>query len=350
MVYDILVPASDRVQYQINCSDCARWEARGYKLISATNKPRSRNPRSTPAIRFHRLSKRYGKNINALNDLTLDVTKGEVFGFLGPNGAGKTTTIRLILDLIRPTSGTVSVFGQNCNGGNPTIRQSIGYLPGDLHLYNGQTGHQIITLFSSLHSGGIQSNHLSNLVDRLNVQLHRKVGDLSQGNRQKIGLILALMTRADLLILDEPTNGLDPLAQRQLLTILHEMREQGSTIFFSSHNLPEVERICDRVGIIRNGDLISIQYVKDITSQRMTRIHLQFGNSTPPNTFTNIDGVREIYRDSEGYEVRLEVRGEPDLVIKRASKFHVTMLESEQPDLEETFLALYTEAGEEEGS
>ena len=203
------------------------------------------------------LTKSYGKNRGVI-DVSLDVRPGEVFGFLGPNGAGKTTTIRTLLDFIRPNSGVAKVFGMDAHRQSREIRRRIGYLPGDLALYEKLKGAEMLRYMGNLR-GGVEWDHVRELAERLHSDLSRPIRTLSQGNRQKIGLIQALMHKPELLILDEPTNGLDPLIQQVFYRLISEV--EGQTVFLSSHNLPEVERVCDRVGIIREGRLIAVEEV-----------------------------------------------------------------------------------------
>jgi len=295
----------------------------------------------SPAIAFDGLTKRYRSGRLALDSLRLEVPRGEVFGFLGPNGAGKTTTIRLMLDLIRPTSGSVQVFGEDCNRKGPLVRQRIGYLPGDLSLYPGFTGDRLLTLFGSLRPEPIRQAYVRELCERLEVTLDTPTRELSHGNRQKVGIVLALMAEPDLIILDEPTSGLDPLAQHRVLDILREASRRGSTVFFSSHNLTEVERICDRVAMVRDGRLVAVERVGDVTSRAVTLLQLTFAEPVPPDAFAAADGVRELTRSDDGRLVHLEATGEVDAVIKTAARFHVVAVKTEEPSLEEAFLAMY---------
>lgn len=294
-----------------------------------------------PAIEFEGLTKSYRAGVKALDSLTLTVPQGEIFGFLGPNGAGKTTTIRTMLDLIRPTAGSVRIFGQNCNDGSAAVRGRVGYLPGDLSVYPNMTGHDVIDLFASLRPGGVRQEWVRELADRLSLDLHARSRELSHGNKQKIGIVLALMVEPDLIILDEPTSGLDPLAQRTVLEILHEVNQRGATVFFSSHNLTEVERICHRVGMIRAGKLIAVKEIEEVVSQRMTAISVTLDNAPPSDAFANLDGVRETGRDDGGKQITLEAVGEVDALIKAIASHRVLAIESVQPTLEEEFMALY---------
>jgi ABC-2 type transport system ATP-binding protein len=298
----------------------------------------------TPAIEFDGLSKTYRGGKRALDALTLTVAPGEIFGFLGPNGAGKTTTIRLLLDLIRPTGGGVRIFGQPCNDGNPSVRKHVGYLPGDLSVYPNMVVSSVFDLFASLREGGVRDAWVHELCTRLNLDTHRTMGELSHGNKQKVGVVLAVMAESDLIILDEPTSALDPLAQRTVLEILREVRDRGSTVFFSSHNLPEVERICDRVAMVRDGRLVSVQRVEEVVSRRLTALSVTFAEAPAADAFAGLDGVREVGRDDGGTEVHLEASGEIDALIKALAQHRVLALESTPPSLEEAFMAFY-EAG-----
>jgi ABC-2 type transport system ATP-binding protein len=294
-----------------------------------------------PAIAFDGLTKRYRSGRLALDSLSLEVPPGEVFGFLGPNGAGKTTTIRLMLDLIRPTGGSVQVFGEDCNRNGPLVRKRIGYLPGDLSLYPSFTGDRLLTLFGSLRPESIRQAYVRELCERLDVTLGTPMRELSHGNRQKVGIVLALMAEPDLIILDEPTSGLDPLAQHRVLDILREASGRGSTVFFSSHNLPEVERICDRVAMVRDGRLVAVERVGDVTSRAVTLLQLTFAEPVPPDAFGAVSGARETTRSDDGRLVHLEVMGEVDALVKTLARFHVVAVKTEEPSLEQAFLAMY---------
>ena len=298
-------------------------------------------PNDAPAIEFDGLTKSYGSGVLALDSLTLTVPHGEIFGFLGPNGAGKSTTLRLMLDLLRPTSGSVRIFGIDCNDGSAEVRARVGYLPGDLTVYPNMTVQASIDLFSGLRPGRVSEAYVNQLCDRLSLDTTLRNRELSHGNKQKVGIVLAVMARAELIILDEPTNALDPLVQREVLQILREVREQGSTVFFSSHNLPEVERIGDRVGMIRNGKLIAVKRIEDVVSQRLTVLHVRFEEPLALDAFLGLDGVKEKFRNDEGREIHLEVSGEVDAVVKAIAQHRVLAIESGQPSLEEEFLTLY---------
>ena len=281
------------------------------------------------------LTKSYGKNRGVI-DVSLDVRPGEVFGFLGPNGAGKTTTIRTLLDFIRPNSGVAKVFGMDAHRQSREIRRRIGYLPGDLALYENLKGADMLRYMGNLR-GGVEWNDVQQLAERLHSDLSRPIRTLSQGNRQKIGLIQALMHKPELLILDEPTNGLDPLIQQVFYRLISEVEEQ--TVFLSSHNLPEVERVCDRVGIIREGRLIAVEEVSALKSRALRQLEIHFAAPVPESAFANVAGVSDLVVEQN--VLRCSVKGTLDAVIKAASKFEVVNVVSHEPSLEEIFLAYY---------
>jgi ABC-2 type transport system ATP-binding protein len=309
--------------------------------MSTNVSAQARIPDDVAAIEFEGLSKSYGSGVLALDSLTLSVPRGEIFGFLGPNGAGKSTTLRLMLDLLRPTSGSVRIFGQDCNDGASNVRSRVGYLPGDLTVYPNMTVRAAIDLFSELRPGAIRPGFVDDLCERLMLDPTKRNRELSHGNRQKVGVVLAVMAEAELIILDEPTNALDPLIQREVLEILREVRERGSTVFFSSHNLPEVERICDRVGMIRQGRLVAVERVEEVVSQRLTALVVGFDSPVAEGVFAGLDGVTETFRNNGGREVHLEVSGEVDALVKLLAQHRVLTLESAPPSLEEAFMSLY---------
>ena len=291
---------------------------------------------SDTTVSTERLTKYYGRARGVLN-LNLDIRPGEIFGFLGPNGAGKTTTIRILLDLIRPSSGSASVFGMNAQQHAVAIRKRVGYLPGEFALYDNLTGSQLLQYFGALR-GGVDEAIVAVLAERLGSDLGRRIDELSHGNKQKIGLIQALMNRPELLILDEPTTGLDPLVQQEFYRMLEEVRNEGRTVFFSSHVLPEVERVCDRVAIIRDGQLITVEDVSAIKAKAVRKIEVTFETSPPADSFTNLP-VRDLVLNDR--RLQCTVQGSVDSVVKALARFNVIDLISHEPSLEDTFLALY---------
>lgn len=297
---------------------------------------------SGSAIRADGLTRYYGRHRGIL-DLDLDVAPGEVFGFLGPNGAGKTTTIRLLLDFIRPTRGSARVLGMDTRLDSIKIRRQVGYLPGELRLYDSLSGSELLAFFGHLR-GGVDWGWVRELADRFDCDIGREVRELSHGNRQKLGLIQALMSRPDLLILDEPTTGLDPLVQQSFFRLMQELRAAGTTVFISSHVLPEVERLCDRVAMIAEGRLLTTERVADLKRHALRSLELTFAGPVPAAAFEGIDGVHELM--VENARLRCRVIGSVDALLKAASRFEVLNVSSQEPTLEEIFVALYARARE----
>lgn len=288
-------------------------------------------------IETHALTKYYGKAIG-LRHLDLRVEQGEVFGFLGPNGAGKTTTIRLLLDLLRPTSGDARVLGQTVRRHGVGIRKAIGCTPGELALYDKLTGRQTLRFLAALR-GGVDWTFVDELVERLDADLDRPVGDLSTGNKRKISLIQAFMHRPPLLILDEPTAGLDPLMQNEFNRLVDQVRERGQTVFLSSHVLPEVRRLCDRVGFVRRGELVAVESVSTLLHRQVRELDLVLTRPPQPHLFEGIEGV--VSAAADGQHVHLRVAGSLDEVFQRALAHGITDVSSREPDLDEVFLTYY---------
>jgi ABC-2 type transport system ATP-binding protein len=294
---------------------------------------------SSAVIEVHGLTKRYGR-ARGVEDLTFEVGPGEAFGFLGPNGAGKTTTIRTLLDFIRPTSGSVRVFGMDPRREGVRVHRRLGYLPGELALYERMTGAEVLRAFAELRGSASGSrSRITDLADRLGVDLSRRIHELSHGNKQKIGLVQAFMHDPDLLILDEPTQGLDPLVQQTFHAMVEEERARGAAIFLSSHVMPEVERLCDRVGIIREGHLAAVAGIGELKAKALRRIEFHFDEPVPASAFERLPGVKEV--TAHGGSVLLSVEGSVDAVVKEAARHGVVSLETREPSLEEAFLAFY---------
>jgi ABC-2 type transport system ATP-binding protein len=292
-----------------------------------------------PVIQTETLTKFYGKH-RGIEDLTFSVRAGEVFGFLGPNGAGKTTTIRTLLDLIRPTRGRAAIFGLDTRAGGLEIRRRVGYLPGDLSLYEHMTGEDHLRYLGHL-CGGVEWSRVEGLAGRLGADLTRRISQLSSGNRQKVGVIQAFMHHPDLVVLDEPTLGLDPLVQHEVHGLITEAGKEGRTVFLSSHILPEVEALCDRVGIIRDGHLVTVEHIASLKSRAIRYLEIHFARAVPEQEFRDLPGVRDVStRDSV---VRCTVVGELDAVIKAAARYPVVNVISHEPSLEDIFLAFYGE-------
>jgi ABC-2 type transport system ATP-binding protein len=295
------------------------------------------------AIETTGLTKYYGK-ARGIVDLDLEVGAGEVFGFLGPNGAGKTTTLRLFLDLIRPTSGRALVLGRDSHRDTLAIQARSGYLPGELSLYPNLTGQEMLRYLANLR-GGVDWSVVTLLCDRLDCDLTRKVADLSTGNKRKLGLIQAFMHRPELLILDEPTSGLDPLVQHEFYALVDEARDAGQTVFLSSHVLPEVQRVCDRVAFIREGELIALEDVSSLTGKAVREIEVVFAAPVPAAAFEGVAGVSDVTANGQGpASLRFTVTGSLDPVVKKLSEFPVLDLTSRLPDLEDVFMTFYAEA------
>jgi ABC-2 type transport system ATP-binding protein len=297
---------------------------------------------SGPAIVCDGLTKHFG-SVRAVEDLSFTVNRGEVVGFLGPNGAGKTTTIRMVLDIVRPTAGRVEVLGADPRRAGAALRGRIGYVPGDLTLYDRLSGWQLIELFAALR-GVRDLTRYRELATRLDAQLDRPIGTLSRGNRQKLGVVQALAPEPDLLVLDEPTSGLDPIVQREFRTLVRDAADRGAAVFLSSHVLAEVQRIADRVAIIRSGRLVTIEPVAELEAKALRVIEIRFGERVPVAAFTGLAGVREL--KVEGDLVRASVAGPVDALIKAAARFTVVSIAGHEADLEDVFLAYYAEVND----
>ena len=291
------------------------------------------------AIQLENLTKHYG-DIVGIQNLSLEVAEGEVFGLLGPNGAGKTTTIRLILDFIRPTSGSVSVFGLSPRSEGIAIRRRVGYLPGDFITYNNLTGAAVTEYFTKLR--GQNPSKLEMLCERFDLDPTRKIAELSKGNKQKIGLVQAFMNDPDLLILDEPTSGLDPLLQHEFQDMLREEKAQGKTVFLSSHVMSEVEATCDRVCIIREGELVTLDTVSHLTELSLWTVKIVFAEAVGENVFHGLEGVSVTSSADRTFTLSVGGDGSMDAVIKTASQYRVVSFESEHASLEDTFLQYYS--------
>ena len=281
--------------------------------------------------------------LRALDQLNLQVQPGEIFGYLGPNGAGKTTTIRLLLDLIRPSAGSATVLGLDAQADSVALHRRIGFLPGELALWKGQTGAQVVRFVADVR-GGVDEAYLRQLCERLQLDLGIKVRNYSSGNRRKLGLVLALMNKPDLLILDEPTGGLDPLMQQIFNEIMHETRAEGRSVFLSSHLLAEVQAICDRVGILRQGKLITVEQVSRLTQVGFRWVSMQVREiGALPGRLEAIDGVSDV--SVEDSSVRLRLSGDFDPLLRALQECYVEELHVHEPSLEEIFLAYYGDGG-----
>ena len=293
---------------------------------------------TTPAIDITQLSKTYG-TVQAVRNLSLHVEQGEVFGFLGPNGAGKTTTIRCMLDVIRPTLGTICLLGYDAQRDRHALHQRIGYLPGDVRLPGDMTGKQVINYFSRLQA--LEPVLLDKLVALFDVEMKRPLKGYSKGMRQKIGIVLAFMCDPDLLILDEPTSGLDPLLQKTFNEFLLEEQARGKTIFMSSHIMSDVEKVCQRVAVIRKGELVTVEAVEALREKAGQRVTVEFGDAVSPQELERIPGVSAVTQSGKAYH--FNIGGIMDPLIKALSQHEVVRMQVEEAPLEEVFLKFYEE-------
>ncbi len=298
----------------------------------------------TAIIEVEGLTKSYGSKRGIIN-VSFQVEEGEVFGFLGPNGAGKTTTIRLLMALLRADAGTARIAGLDSWQQSVEIKRLVGYLPGEPALDPGLTGGQILEYFGHLR-GGIDQAYLKQLIKRLDLDPSRKFRQYSSGNMRKVVLIQAFMHRPRVLILDEPTNGLDPLNQQEFDRMVKEVRDAGRTVFLSSHILSEVEQTCTRVGIIREGQLVRVGGVAELKDIKRYEITITFANAVPAEAFKTLDGVAQAETLADGQTLRLVMQGGADAVIKAAAQHAVITLTSHEPSLEDIFLRYYEGDGQ----
>ncbi|HEY8635298.1 MAG TPA: ABC transporter ATP-binding protein [Candidatus Dormibacteraeota bacterium] len=296
-----------------------------------------------PIVEVEKLTKSYGGK-RGIADVSFQVEEGEVFGFLGPNGAGKTTTIRLLMALLHPDSGTARIAGLDCWRQSVEIKRLVGYTPGEPALDPNLTGGQILEYFAHLR-GGVDQSYLKQLVQRFDLDTSRKFRQYSTGNKRKVVVIQAFMHRPRLLILDEPTSGLDPLNQQEFDRMVKEARDEGRTVFLSSHVLSEVEKTCSRVGIIRDGSLVRIGGIAEVNAIKRYEITITFAEAVPAEAFKTLDGVVEVEALNQGLGWRLSMQGPADAVIKAAARYPVVSLTSHEPSLEEIFLRYYEADG-----
>ncbi|MAT98898.1 MAG: ABC transporter [Anaerolineaceae bacterium] len=291
------------------------------------------------ALKTQGLTKSYGE-VRALRGVDLDVRQGEIFGFLGPNGAGKTTTIRCLLDLIRPDSGTVQVLGIDPQADPVAVRSQVGYLPGELSLEDNLSVEGQLRYFKDLRGNKLDWAFVEQLARRLELDLRRAIKNLSKGNKQKVGVVQALMHRPKLLMMDEPTSGLDPLMQQEVYRLLREAQADGATVFFSSHIISEVEALAERVAIIREGVIIEEAEPQRLIRMALRRVQVRFKEPVDPKSLAEVDGI-SLLEESNGIHVRLQVAGEMDGLIKALAAFPVVDFDVERPSLEEIFLTYY---------
>ena len=296
---------------------------------------------AAPAIRTSKLTKDYGVG-RGLFDLDLQVEGQEVFGYLGPNGSGKTTTIRLLMGMIHPTSGSAHVFGLDCLRDSVEVKRKVGYLPGDVPQFGSLTGDEVVAYLGGMR-GGVDRRRVQRIAERFDLDLSRRFREYSSGNKQKLAIVLAFMHRPDLLILDEPTSGLDPLNQQECYALLRETRDDGATVFLSSHILSEVEHVCDRVGIIRDGRLVRVAQLDELRHIRVHRVEIEFAPDTeiPESEIRAAEGVQDMAVD--GNRVTCNVHGSFAALLHAIRDASVTDLVSTEPSLEEIFLSYFSE-------
>ena len=299
---------------------------------------------STMAIKIQDLYKNYGK-VQALKGVSLVVEKGSIFGFLGPNGAGKTTTIRCMLDAIRPQAGSILVLGLDPQKEAVEVREKVGYLPGELNLEGNRKVSDTLRYFGALRGNNLEWGYVQDLADKMDLDLNMSIKNLSKGNKQKVGVVQALMHRPELLILDEPTSGLDPLIQQEVYRLLRTAREEGATIFFSSHIINEVEAIADQVAIIRDGVIVEEAEPEKLGHMDVRRIRVRFKEALDESSLEAMPDISDVTRERRDV-FAFTVEGEVDGFIKALAKFPVSDIDVERPSLEEIFLAYY--AGEKE--
>lgn len=285
-------------------------------------------------IEVKNLKKYFGKT-KAVDDISFEVRKGEIFGFLGPNGAGKTTTIRCMIDFIRPTAGQLSILGLDAQKDSVYLKRKIGYLSGEARLYEKWKGKEHIEFIEKIRG---KSKIVNNLIKKLDFDPKITAKHLSSGNKQKLALILALMHQPEVLIMDEPTLGLDPLLQNTIYDILEKFKEKGTTIFMSSHNLPEVEKVCDRAGIIKEGKMVGIETIEELGEKRLRRIEVRFKDEYNKSDF-DFDGVEKINEIPDG--LILTVRGDINPIVKKIAEYNLRDLEISHATLEDVFLEFY---------
>lgn len=286
-------------------------------------------------IEIKNLTKYYGKSIG-IEDVSLNVEEGEIFGFIGPNGAGKSTTIRLLLNLIYPTKGSAKIFGKDIIESGPEIRKNIGYLPSEIFYYEKMKVKELLNYSASFYEGDY-GDRIKELSKTMELDLDRRIEDLSYGNKKKVGIVQGLLHEPKLIILDEPTSGLDPLMQQKFFDIIRDENEKGATIFFSSHILSEVQELCNRVAIIRKGNIVEVEDIKTLRENNYKKVLIVSENLN--KEIFNIDGVTNLQKDDD--EVSLFYKGDINKMISIINKINATDVVIEEPTLEEVFMHYY---------
>ena len=293
---------------------------------------------SEQAIVLNELTKHYGKH-RGINNLSFSVNQGEFFGFIGPNGAGKSTTIRTLMGLIRPTGGSASIFGLDCHSKASVIAKDVGYLPSENSYYENMKVRELLQYTADLYGMDCKTK-MKELADRLNLDLSRKIADLSLGNKKKVGIVSAIMTSPKLIIMDEPTSGLDPLIQQAFYDILKEENSRGATVFFSSHVLSEVQKLCDRVAILKEGQLIGIQSIKELRESGYKKVSLS-AKEAIPRDFFDLSGIANYAETADKTSVSFMYNGDITAIIDKLHLLHLDDVLLEEPSLEEIFMHYY---------
>ena len=293
---------------------------------------------SEQAIVLNQLTKHYGTH-RGINDLSFSVNEGEFFGFIGPNGAGKSTTIRTLMGLIRPTGGSASIFGLDCHSKASVIAKDVGYLPSENSYYENMKVRELLQYTADLYGMDCKTK-MKELADRLNLDLSRKIADLSLGNKKKVGIVSAIMTSPKLIIMDEPTSGLDPLIQQAFYDILKEENSRGATVFFSSHVLSEVQKLCDRVAILKEGQLIGIQSIKELRESGYKKVSLS-AKEAIPRDFFDLSGIANYAETADKTSVSFMYNGNITAIIDKLHLLHLDDVLLEEPSLEEIFMHYY---------
>lgn len=290
-------------------------------------------------IETKNLTKTYGKN-RGINDVSITVNKGDIFGFLGPNGAGKSTTIRILLDFIRPTSGSASIFGMDCNKDSVAIRKRISYIPGDVSLYGNMTGQKFLEYFGKVR-GNYDAESARMYAEKFDIMLDRRIKEYSKGMRQKVALIQAFMNDPDLIIMDEPTSGLDPLMQQTFMDVCRDEAKKGKTIFMSSHLLHEAEKVCNRVAIIREGRVVAQENMEGLQKKSGKIIEVKFKETVDPGTFV-LRGVTGIVPLNGSNSYRISVTDNIEEVITSIASHKVVDINIHPMTLEDIFMQYYS--------